>query len=44
VAFESSKLKKKSLITTLLDTFTPNWRSFIQEAVGYLKEIRAIKT
>ena len=44
VAFESSKLKKKSLITTLLDTFTPNWRSFIQEAVGYLKEVRATKT
>jgi len=44
VAFESSKLKKKSLITTLLDAFTPNWRSFIQEAVGYLKEARAIKT
>jgi len=43
VAFESSKLKKKSLITTLLDTFTPNWRSFIQEAVGYLKEVRATK-
>ena len=44
VAFENSKLKKKSLITTLLDAFTPNWRSFIQEAVGYLKEARAIKT
>jgi len=44
VAFESSKLKKKSLITTLLDAFTPNWRSFIQEAVGYLKEARATKT
>jgi len=44
VAVESSRLKKKSLITTLLDTFTPNWRSFIQEAVGYLKETRATKT
>jgi len=44
VAFESSKLKKKSLITTLLDAFTPNWRSFIQEAVGHLKEARATKT
>ena len=43
VAFESSKLKRKSLITTLLDTFTPNWRSFIQEAIGYLKEVRATK-
>ena len=44
VAVESSRLKKKSLITTLFDTFTPNWRSFIQEAVGYLKEVRATKT
>ena len=44
VALESSRLKKKSLITTLLDAFTPNWRSFIQEAIGYLKEVRMTKT
>ena len=44
VAVESSRLKKKSLISRLLDAFIPNWRSFIQEAVGYLKEARAIKT
>ena len=44
VAVESSRLKKKSLISRLLDAFIPNWRSSIQEAVGYLKEARATKT
>ena len=44
VAFESSRLKKKSLISTLLDAFIPNWRSSLSEAKGYIKELRATKT
>jgi len=40
VAIRGSKVRKKSLITILLDNFTPNWKNFIQSAEGFVKEAK----
>ena len=41
VAIRGSKVRKKSLITILLDNFTPNWKSFIQNVEDFVKETKA---
>jgi hypothetical protein len=38
IAVEKSKLKKNNILYKLLDFLTPNWRTFIQNAVGHAKE------
>ena len=40
VAIRGSKVRKKSLITILLDNFTPNWKNFIQSVEGFIKEAK----
>jgi len=41
VAIEKSKLKRGAF-SKWLDSLLPNWRTFIQEATGFLKEEKAI--
>ena len=42
IAVEKSKLKKNNTLYKLLDFLTPNWRTFIQDAVGYVKEEKLV--
>jgi len=42
IAVEKSKLKKNNTLYKLLDFLTPNWRAFIQDVVGYIKEKKVI--
>ncbi len=38
MAVEKARLKKGNALYSLLDMFSPNWRTLVHEAVGYLKE------
>ena len=38
LAVEKARFKKGNALYNLLDMFTPNWRTLVHEAVGYLKE------
>ena len=38
IVVEKSKLKKTNALYKLLDFLTPNWRTFIHDAIGYLEE------
>ena len=38
IVAEKSKLKKTNALYKLLDFISPNWRTFIHDAVGYLEE------
>jgi hypothetical protein len=44
IAVEKSKLKKNNTLYKLLDFLTPNWKTFIQDAVGYAKEKKLVST
>lgn len=43
VAVEKSKLKKGKVLYNLLDLFTPNWRTLVHDAVGYVEEEKLLK-
>jgi len=38
IAVEKSRLKKTNALYKLLDFISPNWRTFVHDAVGYLEE------
>ena len=42
ITVEKSKLKKNNTLYKLLDFLTPNWRTFIQDAVGYVEEKKLV--
>jgi len=42
IVVEKTKLKKNNALHKLLDFLTPNWRTFIQDAVEYAKESKVV--
>lgn len=44
MAVEKARLKKGNALYSLLDMFSPNWRTLVHEAVGYLKEEKLAAT
>ena len=42
IVTEKSKLKKTNALYRLLDSISPNWRTFLHNAVGYLEEKKLI--
>jgi len=42
VAVEKSKLNKTNSLYKLLDSLTPNWRTFIHDAIGYVDEKKVL--